>query len=120
MLAVCARRADWQAEYAALTATAVLMVLSLTFGYKGERVSPKDGPSPSSPPAAVVDLILICAVAGMFIGILNISGLAFGITLQLLAITGESLRGMLGVTAIMAILLGLGLPTVGVTSSWLP
>jgi TRAP-type uncharacterized transport system fused permease subunit len=62
----------------------------------------------------VVDLILICAVAGMFIGILNISGLAFGMTLQLLAITGESLWGMLFVTAAMAVLLGLGLPTVGV------
>jgi TRAP-type uncharacterized transport system fused permease subunit len=63
---------------------------------------------------AVVDLILICAVAGMFIGILNISGLAFGLTLQLLAITGESLPMMLVVTALMAIVLGLGLPTVGV------
>jgi len=62
----------------------------------------------------VVDLILICAVAGMFIGILNISGLAFGLTLQLLTITGESLPMMLVVTALMAIVLGLGLPTVGV------
>jgi TRAP-type uncharacterized transport system fused permease subunit len=50
----------------------------------------------------------------MFIGILNISGLAFGMTLQLLAITGESMALMLIVTAVMAILLGLGLPTVGV------
>jgi TRAP-type uncharacterized transport system fused permease subunit len=50
----------------------------------------------------------------MFIGILNITGLAFGLTLQLLAITGESLALMLMVTAIMAIALGLGLPTVGV------
>ena len=63
---------------------------------------------------AVVDLILICAVAGIFIGILNISGLAFGMTLQLLAITGQNLPMMLAVTAVMAILLGLGLPTVGV------
>jgi TRAP-type uncharacterized transport system fused permease subunit len=62
----------------------------------------------------VVDLILICAVAGMFIGILNITGLAFGMTLQLLAITGQSLVWMLVVTALMAIVLGLGLPTVGV------
>jgi len=64
--------------------------------------------------SAVVDLILICAVAGMFIGILNISGLAFGMTLQLLADTGQSVALMLVVTALMAIVLGLGLPTVGV------
>jgi TRAP transporter 4TM/12TM fusion protein len=106
---------NWQAEYAALLATAVLIVLSLAFGYKGERVPIKDVfMAIVSTGGTVVDLILICAVAGMFIGILNISGLAFGLTLQLLAITGESLPLMLALTAVMAIVLGLGLPTVGV------
>jgi TRAP transporter 4TM/12TM fusion protein len=106
---------NWQAEHAALLATAVLIVLSLAFGYKGERVPVRDVlKAIVSAGGTVVDLILICAVAGMFIGILNISGLAFGMTLQLLAITGESLWGMLLVTAGMAVLLGLGLPTVGV------
>ena len=106
---------NWQAEHAALLAVAVLIVLSLAFGYKGERVPPKDiVKAMVSTGSSVVDLILICAVSGMFIGILNISGLAFGMTLQLLAITGDSVPMMLGLTAIMAVLLGLGLPTVGV------
>jgi TRAP transporter 4TM/12TM fusion protein len=106
---------NWPAEYCALTASAVLMALSLAFGYKGKRVSPIDmARAVVSTGGAVVDLILICAVAGMFIGILNITGLAFGLTLQLLTLTGESLAAMLAVTAVMAILLGLGLPTVGV------
>src|SRR5262252_196157 len=106
---------NWQAEHAALLAVAVLIVLSLAFGYKGERVPLKDVVKAMvSTGSSVVDLILICAVSGMFIGILNISGLAFGMTLQLLAITGESLAMMLALTAIMAIILGLGLPTVGV------
>jgi len=106
---------NWQAEYAALLGTAVLVTLSLAFGYKGARVPLKDIlKAVVSTGGAVVDLILICAVAGMFIGILNISGLAFGLTLQLLTITGESLAAMLAVTAVMAIVLGLGLPTVGV------
>lgn len=105
----------WQAEHAALLATAVLIALSLAFGYKGERVPVKDiVKAIVSTGGTVVDLILICAVSGMFIGILNISGLAFGMTLQLLTITGESLPIMLALTAVMAILLGLGLPTVGV------
>jgi len=105
----------WQAEHAALLATAVLIVLSLAFGYKGERVPVKDiVKAIVSTGGTVVDLILICAVAGMFIGILNITGLAFGMTLQLLEITGQSLPMMLLVTAGMAVLLGLGLPTVGV------
>ena len=106
---------NWQAEHAALLASAALVVLSLAFGYKGRRVPLRDVIHAAvSTGGAVVDLILICAVAGMFIGILNITGLAFGMTLQLLAITGQSLPGMLFVTAVMAILLGLGLPTVGV------
>ena len=106
---------NWQAEHAALLAVAVLVILSLVFGYKGERVPLKDVVKAMvSTGSSVVDLILICAVSGMFIGILNISGLAFGMTLQLLAITGESLPIMLALTAIMAIVLGLGLPTVGV------
>ena len=106
---------NWQAEYAALLGTGVLIACSLAFGYKGRRVPVTDMlKAVVSAGGAVVDLILICAVAGMFIGILNISGLAFGMTLQLLAITGQSLTAMLVVTALMAIVLGLGLPTVGV------
>src|SRR5690606_17884312 len=105
----------WPPEYAALAATALLIGLTLVFGYKGARV-PFTAMVRAVVAAggAVVDLILICAVAGMFIGILNISGLAFGMTLQLLAITGQNLPAMLVLTALMAILLGLGLPTVGV------
>jgi TRAP transporter 4TM/12TM fusion protein len=106
---------NWQAEHAALLAAAALVVLSMVFGYKGHRVPLKDvAKAVVSTGGAVVDLILICAVAGMFIGILNITGLAFGMTLQLLAITGDSVPMMLFLTAVMAILLGLGLPTVGV------
>jgi TRAP transporter 4TM/12TM fusion protein len=106
---------NWRAEYAALLATAVLIACSAAFGYRGSRVPLEDlFKAIVSTGGAVVDLILICAVAGMFIGILNITGLAFGMTLQLLAITGESLPALLALTAIMAIVLGLGLPTVGV------
>jgi TRAP transporter 4TM/12TM fusion protein len=106
---------SWPPEYAALAAAVVLIACSLVFGYKGERVPIRDlVQAIVSTGGAVVDLILICAVAGMFIGILNITGLAFGLTLQLLAITGESLPVLLVVTALMAIALGLGLPTVGV------
>ncbi|OGA21620.1 MAG: hypothetical protein A3I02_00350 [Betaproteobacteria bacterium RIFCSPLOWO2_02_FULL_67_26] len=104
-----------RAEYCALIASGVLIACSLAFGYKGERVPLKDlVKAVVSTGGAVVDLILICAVSGMFIGILNISGLAFGMTLQLLAATGESLPLMLALTAVIAIVLGLGLPTVGV------
>ena len=106
---------NMQAEYAALLATGVLIACSLLFGYKGRRVPLKEMfAAIVSTGGAVVDLVLICAVAGLFIGILNISGLAFGMTLQLLAITGESTAMLLVLTALLGIALGLGLPTVGV------
>jgi TRAP transporter 4TM/12TM fusion protein len=106
---------NWQAEYCALLATGVLALFAMAFGYQGRRVTLAQlVRAVVSTGGAVVDLILICAVAGMFIGILNISGLAFGMTLQLLAITGENVALMMVVTALMAIALGLGLPTVGV------
>ena len=102
-------------EYCALLASAVLIACSFAFGYKGARIPIRQVlVSVVSTGGAVVDLILICAVAGLFIGIINITGLAFGLTLQLLAITGHNLAFMLLLTAVMAIVLGLGLPTVGV------
>jgi len=106
---------NMQAEHAALLATGVLIACSLAFGYRGRRLPFKDMfVACASTGTAVVDLVLICALSGLFIGILNITGLAFGMTLQLLAITGESTIMLLLLTAVMAIALGLGLPTVGV------
>jgi len=106
---------NWRAEYAALLSTGVLIAFSMLFGYRGRRVPFREILRVlASTGTAVVDLILICAVAGMFIGILNVTGLSFGMTLQLLAITGENVAWLLLLTAGMGILLGLGLPTVGV------
>jgi TRAP-type uncharacterized transport system fused permease subunit len=62
----------------------------------------------------VIDIIIITAVSGILIGVLNLTGLAFGLTLQLLSVSGGSLIALLVVTAVVAIVLGLGLPTVGV------
>jgi TRAP-type uncharacterized transport system fused permease subunit len=62
----------------------------------------------------VLDIVLICAAAGILIGILNLSGLAFGLTLELVGLAGASLLALLLIAAAIGILLGLGLPTVGV------
>jgi len=106
---------NWRAEYCALLATAVLIFFALVFGYKGHRYSiPEVLRATISTGGAVVDLILICAVAGMFIGILNITGLAFGLTLQLLTVTQQSVILLLIITAALGVLLGMGMPTVGV------
>ena len=63
----------------------------------------------------VIQLLLICACAGIVIGTVNLTGVAFTITLNL-AMVGEvaGLWALLGATAVIAIILGLGMPTIGV------
>ena len=104
-----------EAEYAALLATAVLAVACTVLRYRGRRSTPAEVLRAAlSTGSAVLDLVLICAAAGILIGILNISGLAFGLTLELIGLAGESLLLLLVIAAAIGILLGLGLPTVGV------
>ncbi len=102
-------------EYAALMATAVLIVFAMIFGYRGKRLAPRAiVPTIVSTGAAVVDMIMITAAAGLVIGILNLTGLAFALTLQLLAVSAKSLVVLLLLTAAVATVLGMGMPTVGV------
>jgi len=108
-------RWNLQAEYAALISAAVLLVLAMTIGYRGRRLSLRDAiDAIVSTGGAVVDIIVICAAAGLVIGVLNLTGVAFGLTMQLLAVSGNDLNVLLLVTAAVAIVLGMGMPTVGV------
>ena len=104
-----------EAEYAALLAVAVLAIACCLLRYRGRRSTPAEVLRAAvSTGSAVLDIVLICAAAGILIGILNISGLAFGLTLELIGLAGESLLLLLAISAAIAVLLGLGLPTVGV------
>lgn len=62
----------------------------------------------------MLDVTLLCGVAGIIIGVINISGLGFGISLLLVEVGGSSLFGLLLLTAVVAIILGMGMPTVSV------
>ncbi|WP_158540110.1 TRAP transporter permease [Rhodosalinus halophilus] len=64
--------------------------------------------------AASTQILLICAVAGMIIGLLSSSGLSFGLTFVLLELGKGSLLLLLLLTAGVSIILGMGLPTTGV------
>ena len=63
---------------------------------------------------SVVDLILIVAASGFIIGILNITGLGFALTLFLVNIVGSQLVLLLLISAVVCIVLGMGMPTSGV------
>ncbi len=102
-------------ERAAIYATAMLVVLSLTFGYRGARVTPREMlRAILDTGRAALDIILIGAAAGMVVGALNVSGISFGLTLQLIELSGQNLFVLLLLTAIISIILGMGMPTVSV------
>ena len=65
--------------------------------------------------STLIPVLLVCAVAGIVIGTINVSGLGFGLTLALgkVAELGGVLP-LLAVTALIAIVLGVGMPTTGV------
>jgi TRAP transporter 4TM/12TM fusion protein len=102
-------------EKAAVAATAILIVFSLIFGYRGKRATLKQIAVAVMESGRVsLDIILIGAAAGIMVGVMSISGLAFGMTLQLLALSGNSVFLLLLLIAVLAFVLGIGLPTVSV------
>ena len=63
---------------------------------------------------AALDIILIGAAAGLVVGSLSVSGTSFGLTLQLIELSGGNLFALLLLTALISIILGMGMPTVSV------
>lgn len=63
---------------------------------------------------AAGQILVVCAVAGMIIGLLSTSGLSFGLSFVLLQLGENSLLLLLLLTALVSIILGMGLPTTGV------
>jgi TRAP transporter 4TM/12TM fusion protein len=102
-------------EKAAIVSTMMLMVLTYIFGYRGKRPTLRGlGVAIMESGRVSLDILLIGAAAGVMVGILAISGLAFSMTLQLLALSGDNVVLLLLLIAILAFVLGIGLPTVSV------
>ena len=90
-------------EKAAIYSTAILIVLALIFGYRGKRLSIGDILRAIMETGRVsLDIILIGAAAGVMVGIMSISGLAFSMTIQLLTLAGGSVFLLLLLIAILA------------------
>lgn len=102
-------------EKTAIVCTAIIVVCTYIFGYRGRK------PTMRETVQAVIDtgrfsldIILIGAAAGIMVGIMSISGLAFGMTLQLISLSGDNVFVLLLIIAVLAFVLGIGLPTVSV------
>ncbi|MGH7035047.1 MAG: TRAP transporter permease, partial [Stellaceae bacterium] len=105
----------YEPETAALLATLSMIVLALVFGFQGKRIGFGDfGVMMRETALSVLSLFMVGAAAGVIIGTLNYSGVGFGLTLSLLHLAGGSLIGLLLLAAVASILLGMGMPTVGV------
>ncbi len=102
-------------EIAALYAAGTIAVGGALRSYKGQRLRWHEifaifwdtG-------IAMVELIAIVAAAGFVIGILNITGGGFALTLFLIQLGGGNLALLLIIGAGVCILLGMGMPTSGV------
>ncbi len=102
-------------EKAAVASTGLLIVLAFVFGYRGQRISIGEMLMAIIETGRIsLDIILIGAAAGIMVGILSISGLAFSMTLQLVTLSGENVYLLLLLIAVLAFVLGIGLPTVSV------
>lgn len=62
----------------------------------------------------VAEIVMLSAAAGLVIGVLNLTGISFAITMQIFELSGGSLAFLLLLSALLSLLLGMGLPTVGV------
>ena len=106
---------NWRPEMAACAAAATLVVLALVLPYRGRRTSiPKLLGGLPGAGKGMVEIVLISAAAGMVIGVLNITGLSFTLTLDLVNVAHSSMLLLLVVTALISLVLGMGMPTVGV------
>jgi len=102
-------------EKAALFGALSIVALGLVFTYKGNRLNftstikccEKAG-------VASADIVIIGAAAGVILGILDATGLGFGLTLILVDVGENNLTLLLVLTAIISIILGMGMPTTAI------
>ena len=106
---------NWSPALSALGACAVLIVTGSTLGYGDKKLKPYDIiEALRGTGIASLDLLIITAAAGFIIGVLNITGLSFALTLLLVQVGSGNLWVLLVLAAIVSIILGMGMPTVGV------
>jgi len=104
-----------QPEKAVMWAIAGLIAPAVVFGFEGKRFGAGDlFAAMRETGHGALDLILICGAAGIVIGVLAISGLGYQLTLILVQVGQGNVFVLLFLAGVVCIILGMGLPTVGV------
>lgn len=95
--------------------TAVVTILLLSYVKKNSRLSPRQlAQVLVSSGTGLLEIGIIVGIAGMIIGVLNISSLGFNLSLVMIQIGGESQLALLLMAALLAVILGMGMPTISV------
>lgn len=106
---------NWEPEVSALLACVSIIVLGFTLGYGGKRMSIQDiGKSIFESGVSICEILVVCGAGGFILGLFQVSGLAFAFSSYLVQLGGENLLLLLVLCAVVNILLGMGLPTLGV------
>jgi TRAP transporter 4TM/12TM fusion protein len=102
-------------EYAAMAASASIIALGFAVGYAGQRMKLRDlWTAVVETAGGLCEILVISAAAGFIMGLFQVSGLAFAFAAYLVQLGGESLIMQLILAAVVSIILGMGLPTIGV------
>jgi TRAP transporter 4TM/12TM fusion protein len=107
--------ANVQAEEAVLWGAVAMLPFAAIRGYRGRRLTLRGAlQAVAQTGRDAVEILVVCAVAGCVIGLLNITGLALGLGLSLVKLGEGSVPLLLIAVAAICVLLGMGLPTTGV------
>jgi TRAP transporter 4TM/12TM fusion protein len=103
-------------ETAALWSGATVVIVNWVFGYKGNRISPKEIISAvrDTGVRGGSEIVIIGAMAGLIIGILGATGLGEALTQALVTVGENNLALLLAITAVICIVLGMGMPTTAI------
>ena len=102
-------------QTAAMYAVGVTIPIALIWGYRGVRMPwQKTFTALGSTGVAVTNLLMVSGMAGVVIGVLNITGLGFALTQAIIQLSGGNLAIILLMAGAISIILGMGMPTVGV------
>ena len=102
-------------EESALAAALSIIAVSVVLSYKGRRLGLAGlWQAICATGESSVGIIVIGAMAGTIIGILDGTGLGFGLTYVLVQFGEGNLLALLAITAVTCIVLGMGMPTAGI------
>jgi TRAP transporter 4TM/12TM fusion protein len=104
-----------EAERAALYACGAVMVVGFALGYGVQRLTLREvWACVIRTGVSSADILMIAAASGIIMGVLQLTGLGFALTMLLVQLGAGNVFLLLIVAAFLCILLGMGMPTLGV------